>query len=606
MFATPVRTLRRDLNPCTAHVALDCREGEGFTFSQQQSCADDGNPGCSAQISTKNRRRLLGRVRYGALPREAVCTENLTPWLKLLPCRDKAGLSTLLDRPRIYGGFYHSLRLNVRSGEFGPRTEVSRNGTVLHQSLTVVLQPSTTVKADGTASRGNTMKMPPDWSLSSLFGRDLVGSCPLAKLSTTYLELERTVVDKLKQLSYAGRDHELTQCRASIEDVGRGQMHKTTEGLSTSAMTCFEDENKCMGSGWEFDFVDNKAYTLHLLPQRVFHEDVPGGCEGVSSILFEFVVNKSKDALPFNVGMSWKAPLKWAPLRGPFRVSRFLVGSGNAEGTIAITFKTNQQQLQKSLLSVPSYKLKSQTSDGSGSAGQIDAVIFQIVPWYVHIYFHTLQIIVDGQPRSLWEVVKWMNLSPSEDRKSPGVIEMQLELPRNSSIVALTVDFDKGFLRIDEHPPDANRGFDLPAALISFPHMQIERQYQIGSSVSFDSKDSPLLKYILEERLVQLYTEVLLVPLATPDFSMPYNVITLTCTVLALYFGSLLNVLRRRVGEEEKPRRSQEFPMIRKLKQLLHKVTGRKTDSSPKGLKFLKILFIVVIAIFVKYYIDYN
>ena len=54
------------------------------------------------------------------------------------------------------------------------------------------------------------------------------------------------------------------------------------------------------------------------------------------------------------------------------------------------------------------------------------------------------------------------------------------------------------------------------------------------------------------EKSVQAYTEVLLVPLATPDFSMPYNVITLTCTVLALYFGSLLNILRRRIGEEER------------------------------------------------------
>lgn len=48
------------------------------------------------------------------------------------------------------------------------------------------------------------------------------------------------------------------------------------------------------------------------------------------------------------------------------------------------------------------------------------------------------------------------------------------------------------------------------------------------------------------------YTEVLLVPLTTPDFSMPYNVITITCTVFALYFGSLLNALRRRAGEEER------------------------------------------------------
>lgn len=55
-----------------------------------------------------------------------------------------------------------------------------------------------------------------------------------------------------------------------------------------------------------------------------------------------------------------------------------------------------------------------------------------------------------------------------------------------------------------------------------------------------------------ERSPVLSYTEVLLVPLTTPDFSMPYNVITITCTVFALYFGSLLNVLRRRMGEEER------------------------------------------------------
>ena len=42
--------------------------------------------------------------------------------------------------------------------------------------------------------------------------------------------------------------------------------------------------------------------------------------------------------------------------------------------------------------------------------------------------------------------------------------------------------------------------------------------------------------------LVQLYTEALLVNLPTPDFSMPYNVICLTCTVVALAFGPLHNI----------------------------------------------------------------
>ncbi|PHT28613.1 FKBP12-interacting protein of 37 kDa [Capsicum baccatum] len=38
----------------------------------------------------------------------------------------------------------------------------------------------------------------------------------------------------------------------------------------------------------------------------------------------------------------------------------------------------------------------------------------------------------------------------------------------------------------------------------------------------------------------------------TPDFRMPYNVITITFSVFALYFGSLLNELHRRTEEEER------------------------------------------------------
>lgn len=44
----------------------------------------------------------------------------------------------------------------------------------------------------------------------------------------------------------------------------------------------------------------------------------------------------------------------------------------------------------------------------------------------------------------------------------------------------------------------------------------------------------------------RIYTETVLVSLPTPDFSMPYNVITLTCTLMALFFGSMFNMLTRR------------------------------------------------------------
>lgn len=45
---------------------------------------------------------------------------------------------------------------------------------------------------------------------------------------------------------------------------------------------------------------------------------------------------------------------------------------------------------------------------------------------------------------------------------------------------------------------------------------------------------------------VRLHTEALVLAMATPDFSMPYNVICLACTVVALAFGPLYNLTTKR------------------------------------------------------------
>ncbi|KHN07166.1 GPI transamidase component PIG-T [Glycine soja] len=94
----------------------------------------------------------------------------------------------------------------------------------------------------------------------------------------------------------------------------------------------------------------------------------------------------------------------------------------------------------------------------------------------------------------------------------------------------LSIVFDKGFLHIDEYPPDVNEGFDIPSAIISFPDFDAGLQFSDKSR-----SKSPLLSKLQEKSLVLSYTELLLVPLMTPDFSMPYNVITITCTFFALF-----------------------------------------------------------------------
>jgi phosphatidylinositol glycan class T len=78
---------------------------------------------------------------------------------------------------------------------------------------------------------------------------------------------------------------------------------------------------------------------------------------------------------------------------------------------------------------------------------------------------------------------------------------------------------------------------------------------------------------IQDERLVRLYSEVLLINLPTPDFSMPYNVICLSCTAIAIAFGSLHNFTTRKFVFKEKK------GFLTKLKEKFFKKKSSTTDA---------------------------
>jgi hypothetical protein len=61
----------------------------------------------------------------------------------------------------------------------------------------------------------------------------------------------------------------------------------------------------------------------------------------------------------------------------------------------------------------------------------------------------------------------------------------------------------------------------------------------------FTSPSPGILQLISAVPAVRIYTEPAILRLAVPDFSMPYNVITLSSSVLAFAFGSLFNLLTR-------------------------------------------------------------
>ena len=162
----------------------------------------------------------------------------------------------------------------------------------------------------------------------------------------------------------------------------------------------------------------------------------------------------------------------------------------------------------------------------------IEFMYFETLPWFLKPYLHTLTARLSTSAIPDPNIIKSMYYRPALDRRRGTQLECLLSVPPASTVV-LTYDFDKAILRYTEYPPDANRGFDVaPAVIRILPPSGAE-----GTAAS----ETDFLR-----------TTSLLLSLPTPDFSMPYNVIILTSTVMALAFGMVFNLLVRRfVGADE-------------------------------------------------------
>jgi phosphatidylinositol glycan class T len=120
---------------------------------------------------------------------------------------------------------------------------------------------------------------------------------------------------------------------------------------------------------------------------------------------------------------------------------------------------------------------------------------------------------------------------PAIDRIRATTISLELSIPPGVTIRS-HLPFNKAFIRYTEHPPDASRGCDLPPAILYLE----------------DLADPTPEQPFWQVQKPRLYSSKLLLDLATPDFSMPYNVIIMTSTLMALFFGSVFNAITRRLG----------------------------------------------------------
>ncbi|XP_068589559.1 GPI transamidase component PIG-T isoform X1 [Cebidichthys violaceus] len=382
-------------------------------------------------------------LRYATLPREIVCTENLTPWKKLLPCGSKAGLAVLLKSEKLFHSSFHSQAVHIRP--VCKDWQCKTTSWELRQTLNVVFDLHT-------PGQGKQ-----EWSLFKMFSRTLTEACPLASSSKIYID---------------------------ITDDPQG------EQFEVSPATHLLSQAMVLG--------DRRTFSVYDLTQQITFGTVRS----------------------LNLLIRWKSS-EGDMLRPLLHAERYVAGYGLQTGEIHTLMYNNHP-----------YR-------------SFPVLLLDSVPWYLRLYIHTLTVTSKGKDNK----PSYIHYQPSKDRVRPHLLEMLVQLPPNS-VTEVTVQFERALLKWTEYTPDPNHGFYVGSSVISS---------LVPSIVAMDTnstREQPLFSSFFpckEESsyFMRVYTEPLLVNLPTPDFSMPYNVICLTCTVVAVGYGSLYNLLTRSFQIEE-------------------------------------------------------
>jgi phosphatidylinositol glycan class T len=132
------------------------------------------------------------------------------------------------------------------------------------------------------------------------------------------------------------------------------------------------------------------------------------------------------------------------------------------------------------------------------------------------------------------------------------MVQWNMTVSRDTEL-QVTLDYEPVLVPFQQFPADPNRGIELPPTQFIF-----EAECTLGST--------------------KLYSSPLLLMPPVPDMSMPFNVISLTCTLYAFVIGSLANLLVRRASQRIKTKLYPEEnkSKLQKLKERLGKKLFKK------------------------------
>lgn len=397
-----------------------------------------------------------------ALPSEPICTENLTPFLKLIPTRGKAGISSLLDGHKVFDSLWHSMSIDVKSECFGNECKFKMNQSI--NSVIDITRSLRRSKEGGIPkpTRGEDLRCDLEKE------HDIWKCFPLPDPTDLSWNLELIYGKKIKGPAFKD-DPNSSIVYIDVEPKHWNVNVEKSEGDSFESLV--------LNDG-------SKSRIQYNIEDDSFDYD------------FSFETENSTVTLPVD-----------SP---PLHVSRSLTGYSQDQGGVRVSFRNPFPDKP------------------------VQFVYFESLPWFIRLYLHTLTLEGDG-------FIKQKYYKPAIDRVRPSHLEFLIEIPAGGSL-AMTFQFDKSLLLYAEYPPDANHGFTIEPAVISILNDESETVYQ-------------------------LRTTSLLLSLPTPDFSMPYNVIILTCTVMSLAFGSVFNLLTKKVITEEELEKITEASKLAQLKQ---------------------------------------
>lgn len=177
-------------------------------------------------------------------------------------------------------------------------------------------------------------------------------------------------------------------------------------------------------------------------------------------------------------------------------------------------------------------------------------------------------------------------MKPYVEWKEDGTTILSISSSSSSSFysfpasVFISLDYNPKFLTFDDFPGDPNRGRDLPPVVVTMtcPVLVGQQQHEGLSSAS---------SYISNYYYYEVFSNSPMILPPVPDMSMPFNVLSLTCSLYAYLIGTLITLIIKRSSEKivyklhpEKKPKSKIQKLKEKIKSKFQKQKNEQDDDN--------------------------